>query len=71
MATFLHQLHQLHCVRCWHSSAFNVWAEHARSAPSISDFNLLSDRESIVELDTEVANRALDFGVPKQQLDGS
>ena len=38
--------------------------------PVISDFDLLSDRESIVHLDTEVANCALDLGVTEQKLNG-
>jgi hypothetical protein len=39
--------------------------------PSISDLDLLSNCESMVDLDPEVANRALDLGMPKQQLNGS
>jgi hypothetical protein len=31
---------------------------------------LLGDRQSVINLDTEIANRALDLGVTEQQLDG-
>jgi hypothetical protein len=38
--------------------------------PGISGINLLGDGESVVDLDAEVAHRALDLGVPQQELDG-
>jgi hypothetical protein len=31
---------------------------------------LLCDGQSVIDLDTEIANRALDLGVTEQQLDG-
>ena len=34
--------------------------------PSISDFDLLSDGERIVDLNPEVTNRALEFGMPER-----
>jgi len=37
--------------------------------PLISDFNLFGYRQGIIDLDTEIANRALDFGVAEKQLD--
>ena len=37
--------------------------------PGISDINLLGYGECIVNLDAEVAHRALDFGVSQEQLD--
>jgi hypothetical protein len=36
-----------------------------------SEFDLLRDAERIVDLDTEVANRAFEIDVPKRQLNGS
>jgi hypothetical protein len=38
---------------------------------SQSEFNLLGDAKSIVDLDTEVADGALQLGMPEQQLDRS
>src|SRR5262245_55193620 len=42
-------------------------AEHVRS----SDINLPSYRKCVIYLDTEIANRAFNFGMPQEQLDGS
>ncbi len=38
--------------------------------PDISDVSLLRYRERVVDLDTKVADGALDLGVPEQELDG-
>jgi hypothetical protein len=35
-----------------------------------SHVDLLGYRQSIINLDTKIANRALDLGMAKQQLDG-
>ena len=42
-----------------------------RFCPCTSDINLLSYCESIVYLDSRIANCAFDFGVPQQQLSGA
>jgi len=39
--------------------------------PGISDINLLGDGECIINFDTEIANRAFNFGMTQKQLDGS
>ena len=39
--------------------------------PFISDINMLGYGKCIVYLDAEVAQRALDFRVSQQQLDGA
>jgi len=39
--------------------------------PQESDFDLFSNREGIVDIDSQVADRALDLGVAKQELNGS
>ena len=39
--------------------------------PGISDVDFLRDLDRVVDLDAEVANRALDLGVAKQELNGS
>jgi hypothetical protein len=36
-----------------------------------SEFDVLRDTQSIVNLDTKIADRAFELGVPKQQLNGS
>ena len=45
-------------------------AEQACSARLASNISLLGDRQSVINLDTEIANRALDLGMPEQQLYG-
>ena len=45
------------------------WAEHVRSAQGISDVDLFSYREGIVDLHAEVSDGAF-FGVAKQKLHG-
>ena len=40
------------------------------SARLASNIGLLGDGQSVIDLDTEIANRALDLGVTEQQLDG-
>jgi hypothetical protein len=48
-----------------------VWrAEQTHSARSASNVDLFGYRESIINLDTEIADRALDLGMTEQQLDG-
>ena len=42
-----------------------------RLCPGISDVDLFSDGKGIVYLNTEVPHGAFDFGVTKQELDGS
>ena len=39
--------------------------------PLISDVDLLRNRKGVIHLDAKVANRALDFSMPEEQLDGS
>jgi hypothetical protein len=39
--------------------------------PGISDIHLLGDRQGIVDLDAEVADRALDLRVTEEQLHGA
>src|SRR5690349_5219818 len=39
--------------------------------PSDSDINLFGYRERIINLDTEIADRAFDLGVAEQELHGS
>jgi len=39
--------------------------------PPVSDVDLFSNFERIIDLDTEVAHGALDFGVAEKQLDGA
>jgi hypothetical protein len=39
--------------------------------PSDSDINLFRNRERIVHVDAEIADRAFDFGVAEQELHGS
>jgi len=46
------------------------WAEHVRSAQGISDVDLFSYREGIIDLDAEVSDGAFDFGVTEQELHG-
>src|SRR5262245_31532916 len=48
-----------------------VRAELPRSARVISDLDFFSDGEGVVDLDTEVPHRTLDFGVAKQELYGA
>ena len=36
----------------------------------VSDLDLFGDGKRVIDLDTEIANRALDLGVTEQQLDG-
>jgi len=45
------------------------WAEQIRSARLASHVDLLGYRQSIINLDTKIANRALDLGMAKEQLD--
>ena len=42
-----------------------------RPCPAVSDVNLFRDFKRIIDLDAEVSNRALDFGMPEEQLHGS
>jgi hypothetical protein len=37
--------------------------------PLISDIDLLGDGEGVVDLDTQIANRAFDLSVTKKELD--
>lgn len=39
--------------------------------PGISDVDLFSYREGIIDLDAEVSDGAFDFGVAKQELHGA
>ena len=39
--------------------------------PGDSDINLFGDRECVVNLDAEIADRAFDFGVAEQKLHSS
>ena len=51
--------------------AADIWrAERTHSARLASNVGLLGDGQSVIDLDTEIANRALDLGVTEQQLDG-
>ena len=51
--------------------AADIWrAECTHSARLGSNVGLLCDGQSVIDLDTEIANRALDLGVTEQQLDG-
>jgi len=45
------------------------WRGRAGLCPVASHVNLLGYRQSIIDLDAEVANRALDFVVAQQKLD--
>jgi hypothetical protein len=49
--------------RCWPEAAEGRWAEHVRSALGDSDINLFGNRERVVNLDAEIADRAFDLGV--------
>ena len=42
----------------------------AQLCPHISDVNLFSYCQGIVDLDAEIPDRALDLGMPEQELDG-
>ena len=42
----------------------------AELRPQISNVNLLSYCQGIVDLDAEVPDRAFDLGMPEQELDG-
>src|SRR5471032_560237 len=42
----------------------------AQLCPDISDFNLFSYCQGIVDLDAEIPDRAFDLGMPEQELDG-
>ena len=49
--------------------AADIWrAERTHSARLASNVGLLGDGQSVIDLDTEIANRALDLGVTEQQL---
>jgi hypothetical protein len=39
--------------------------------PGSSDINLLGDRQSVVDLDPEITNRAFDLCMAKQELNGT
>lgn len=49
---------------CWHAAAIST-------AASGSDFGLLREDQRVVNLDAEVANRALQLGMAEEQLAGS
>src|ERR1700738_560395 len=65
-----------HSIRATFHTA---WAQSCRSVlgracplcPGISDVDLFSYREGIIDLDSEVPDGAFDFGVAKQELYGS
>jgi len=42
----------------------------AQLRPQISNINLFSYGQGIVDLDAEIPDRAFDFGMPEQELDG-
>ena len=44
------------------------WAEPTRSARFSSHVNLLGYRQSIINLDTKIANRSLNLGMAEQEL---
>ena len=43
----------------------------AELRPQISNINLFSYCQGIVDLDAEIPDRAFDLGMPEQELDGS
>jgi len=60
-----------HALRRTPYEAADIWrAERTHSARLGSNVGLLGDGQSVIDLDTEIANRALDLGVTEQQLDG-
>jgi hypothetical protein len=38
--------------------------------PGISDINLFRYCQSVIDLNAEISDRAFDFGMPEQKLDG-
>ena len=61
----------LRAVARRHTPTASTWrAEWTCSARLASNVGLLGDRQSVINLDTEIANRALDLGMPEQQLYG-
>jgi len=49
-------------VGLWHDSDVEWWAEHPL-CPGISDVHPLGNRQSVINLDAEITDRALDLGV--------
>jgi hypothetical protein len=46
-------------------------SDRARSlGPGISDINLFRYCQGVIDLDAEISDRAFDFGMPEQELDG-
>ena len=50
--------------------AANVLGRACPLCPGISDVNLFSYRKRVIDLNAEISDRALDFGVAQQDLDG-
>ena len=65
--------HPTAITRCPHMALFccERAGRACRLCPGISDVDLFSDGKGIVYLNTEVPHGAFDFGVTKQELDGS
>ena len=57
-------------VRWWHLADVDLEAEHVCSA-ALSDIDLLGYGERIINLNSEIADRALDLGVAQQELNRS
>jgi len=59
------------CVRIWHSSDQGGRGKAGRLCPGSSDVDLLGYGESVVDLNAEISDSALDFGMSQQQLHGT
>ena len=57
-------------VAYWPVSAVNSMGRACLLCPGISDVDLFSYREGIIDLDAEVSDGAFDFGVAEQELHG-
>ena len=58
-------------VRMWHEGEAERGAKPVRLCPCSSDVDLLGYGESVIDLNAEIPDGALDFGMSQQQLHGT
>jgi hypothetical protein len=51
-------------ARCWHSFPGPVMGRAWQLCPGTSDIDFLCDLKGVIELDAQIANRALDLRLP-------
>src|SRR5271165_168548 len=56
-------------VREWHEALLAIGQSQCPLCPETSDFDLLSDGERVIDLDSEISDRTFHFLVAKQKLD--